>query len=60
MIIGLYIGLPSMVGIVLEAGVDDPIVRGDEAVLIATVEVHAVGVEEETKLYEQQIHVDGH
>ena len=48
-----------MVSIVLEAGVDDPIVRGDEAVLIATVEVHAVGIEEETKLYEEQVHVDG-
>jgi len=48
-----------MMGIVLEAGVDDPVVWGDEAVLIATVEVHAVGVEEETKLYEEHIHVDG-
>ena len=36
-----------MVGVVLEAGVDDAVVRGDEGVLVAAVEVHAVRVEEE-------------
>ena len=36
-----------MVGVVLEAGVDDSIVGGDEGVLVAAVEVHAVRVEEE-------------
>ena len=49
-----------MVRVVLEAGVDDIIVRGDEAMFIATVEVHAIGVEEETKLQEQQVHTDWH
>jgi len=49
-----------MVSVVLEAGVDDAIVWGDEAVLVATVQVDAVGVEEKTKLYEEKIHVDRH
>ena len=49
-----------MMGVVLEAGVDDRIVGGDEAMLIATVEVHTIGVEEETKLQEQQVHIDWH
>jgi len=49
-----------MVGVVLEAGVDDTIVGGDEAMFIATVEVHTIGVEEETKLQEQQVHIDWH
>ena len=49
-----------MVGVVLEAGVDDRIVGGDEAMLIAAVEVHTIGVEEETKLQEQQVHIDWH
>ena len=49
-----------MMGVVLEAGVDDPIVGGDEAMLISTVEVHTIGLEEETKLQEQQVHIDWH
>ena len=40
-------GRPGVVGVVLEAGVDDAVVRGDEGVLVAAVEVHAVCVEEE-------------
>ena len=34
--------------VVLEAGVDEAVVGGNEAVLVAAVEVHAVGVEEQT------------
>ena len=32
--------------------------RGDEAVLVAAVQVHPVGVEEQAELYEEQVHVD--
>ena len=35
------------------------VVRGDEAVLVAAVQVHPVGVEEQAELYEEQVHVDG-
>ena len=49
-----------MVSVVLEAGVDDAVMGGDEAVFVATVKVDTVGVEEKTKLYEEKIHVDGH
>jgi len=49
-----------MMSIVLEASVDDPIMGGDKAVLVPTVEVDTVGVEEETKLYEEKVHVDRH
>ena len=37
-----------MMGVVLEAGVDDPVVRRDEAVLVTAVEVNTVTVEEQT------------
>ena len=37
-----------MVGVVLEAGVDDPVVRRNEAVLVTTVEVNTVTVEKQT------------
>ena len=36
-----------MVRVVLEAGVDDSVVRGDEAVLVAAVKVDAVHVEKQ-------------
>jgi len=48
-----------VVDIVLETAVDDGVVRGDEGMLIAAVEVHTVAVEEEAKLHEQDVHVDG-
>ena len=47
-----------MVSIALEAGVDDTFMHGDEAVFIATVEIHAACVEEETKLEEVYVQVD--
>ena len=37
-----------MVSVVLEAGVDDPIVRRDETVLVAAVKVDTVTVEKQT------------
>ena len=37
-----------MMGVVLEAGVDDPVVRRDEAVLVTAVEVNTVTVEKQT------------
>ena len=40
--------LPGVMSVVLEAGVDEAVVGGNEAVLVAAVEVHAVGVEEQT------------
>jgi len=36
-----------VVGVVLEAGVDEPVVGRNEAVLVAAVKVDAVSVEEE-------------
>ena len=36
-----------MVRVVLEAGVDDPVVRRDEAVLVAAVKVDTVTVEKQ-------------
>ena len=36
-----------MVSVVLEAGVDDPVVGGDEAVLVTTVKVNTVTVEKQ-------------
>ena len=36
-----------MVGVVLEAGVDDPVMRRDEAVLVTTVKVNTVAVEKQ-------------
>jgi len=53
-------GASCMMCVVLEAGVDDLVMRGDEAVLVATVKVDTVGVEEKSKLYEEKIHVDRH
>ena len=49
-----------MVRIMLEAGVNDAIVRRDEAMLIPTVKVDTIGVEEQAKLNKQQVHVDRH
>ena len=49
-----------MMCVVLEAGVDDAVMGGNEAVLVATVKVDTIGVEEKSKLYEEQIHVDRH
>jgi len=49
----------GMVRVVLEAGVDDGVVRRDERVLVATVQVHPIRVEEEPKLHEEEVHVDG-
>ena len=37
-----------MMGVVLEAGVDHPVVRRDEAVLVTTVKVNTVTVEKQT------------
>lgn len=48
-----------MMRVVLEAGVDDSVVRGDEAVLVTRMEVHPVCIEEESKLDEKSVHVDG-
>ena len=39
--------LPGVVSVVLEAGVDDSIVGGDEAVLVAAVKVDTVRVEKQ-------------
>ena len=37
----------GVVGVVLEAGVDDPVVRRDEAVFVAAVKVDTVTVEKQ-------------
>ena len=47
-VVGSVHGAPGMVGVVLEAGVDDPVVRRNEAVLVTTVEVNTVTVEKQT------------
>jgi len=49
-----------MVCVVLEACVDDPIVGGDETVLVSGVKINAIRVKEESKLQEKQVHIDGH
>jgi len=48
-----------MVGIVLEACVQDLVMRGDEGMLKAAVQVDAIGVEEQPKLDKEEVHVDG-
>jgi len=49
-----------MVGIVLEACVQDLVMRRDEGVFKAAVQIYAIGVEEQPKLDEEEVHVDGH
>ena len=51
---------PGVVSVVLETSVDQSIVRRYETVLVTTVKIDSVGVEEQTILDEQEIHVDGH
>jgi len=53
-------GAPCMMCIVLKASVDNSIVWRYEAVLIATVEIDSVGVEKQSILNEEQVHVHGH
>jgi len=48
-----------MVGVVLEACVQDLVMGGDERMLKSTVQVDAIGVEEQPKLDEEEVHVDG-
>ena len=47
-VVGSVHGAAGMVSVVLEAGVDDTIVRRDKAVLVPTVKVNTVTVEEQT------------
>ena len=46
-VVGSVHGAPGVVSVVLEAGVDDPVVRRDEAVLVAAVKVDSVTVEKQ-------------
>ena len=46
--VGSVHGAAGMMGVVLEAGVDHPVVRRDEAVLVTTVKVNTVTVEKQT------------
>jgi len=43
----------------LEACVQDLVMRGNEGMLKAAVQVDAIGVEEQSKLDEEEVHVDG-
>ena len=47
-VVGSVHGAPGVVGVVLETGVDDPVVGRDEAVLVTAVEVNTVTVEKQT------------
>ena len=46
-VVGSVHTAPGMVGVVLEAGVDDPVMRRDEAVLVTAVKVNTVAVEKQ-------------